>query len=68
MCDYFDSRETVGTLSHTRSRIEGMTTITPCKMLSDSMVQKEIKKNELFSLFLSKTPLLRAITISGVDD
>jgi hypothetical protein len=30
--------------------------------------EKKFKKNEKFSLFLSGTPLLRAITIPGGDD
>jgi hypothetical protein len=40
-------RMTVGTLLHTNGMGEGMTTITRCRMLSDSRV----KKNELFLLF-----------------
>jgi hypothetical protein len=51
MCDYFDSGKTVGTLLHTRWRIDGMTTIIPCQILSDTMIQRKIRKNELFSLF-----------------
>jgi hypothetical protein len=57
MCDYFDSRETVGTLSHTRWRIEEMTTITRCRMLLDSMVQKKIKKMNFFHFFCPKHPV-----------
>ena len=35
---------TVGTPLHSTGVVEGMTTITPCKMLSESEVQKNSKK------------------------
>jgi len=57
MCDYFDSRETVGTLLHIRWRIEGMTTITRCRMLSDSVAKQKLKKMNFFHFFCPEHPL-----------